>query len=103
MIIQDIKLRCDACMKVVETVTHDGKPLLPEGWVALRWVPGILSPPEARPPPKPKHFCSVACREACREARAFSVEPTVRSRCPKNGQYGLRCDLEEGHEGVCIV
>jgi hypothetical protein len=36
---------------------------LPEGWLVVRWVPGILSPPGFKPPPT-KYACCKRCAEA---------------------------------------
>lgn len=49
--------RCDGCQRIDE-----GWSLLPpEGWVGLRWIPGIIEPPGQGKVPV-KHACSDGCK-----------------------------------------
>lgn len=61
---------CDACKK--ESFS-DG-PKMPQGWISVRWVKGILEPLGA--PTKPEsgryHLCSPAC-----EKKMFPPEPNA--------------------------
>ncbi len=49
--------RCDGCRLIALGWTH----LLPEGWRAIRWNPGILEPSGVEKVPT-KHVCSDGCR-----------------------------------------
>ena len=51
--------RCDACERVGQGFTRE----IPDGWLAIVWVPGYLRPPGFVLPPT-RFVCSKACADA---------------------------------------
>ncbi len=59
MIVTTATLQCDQCGVSTGVTLHNGHVQQPDGWRALRFVPGVLLNKSPRPD---THFCSDACR-----------------------------------------